>query len=495
MRTRIVKDGGKYKLITHSGKELFAAGSRAEVVAEATRLRAEARAGRGPLVALSAEGEGQGDDDPSNPSQIAHLSATIDLASAPGTVTPIMQDEVDRLSAIPLVDSDGNEIPRIFRESFILRPGTFNGHPFPAEDVRAYHANHAAKVRLGHKLPPIQVEHELGVSHKNGLVVSTAINDKPADGPHLHAILEYRGSRAVEAVEAGLWEHLSGSFHTGLKEILEVSVVEDPAVGHGGGEKARMLGHRRNESTPTPNPQKLSKNEGDQTVKKGLLSRLLSGIFGGADSASTAKLSTKETNLVNDIKAHKADLSDPATAALALKVAKASGVDLSAVEAVLEAAVEAEDDDANGSASTAATPTTSTANLSNDLGEKIMGVIAGLSAKIDELQTAALSKDEKAADLADDQAITDLVKSGHVTPANKESSLAVLKSLRGDDGARAQFLAVLSSKRVLNLGRETVDEGVEAKANTPTSNASEFMALAAESMGLTLDEKGKVVKA
>lgn len=124
--------------------------------------------------------------------------------------------ELEHFDAVP--EFTGG--PCLWREAEILRPGTYKGAEFSAEDVQSI----AALYDRVNEPVPLQLEHSMSLEKQHGFV--HAVKTVEMDGvPVAVALLQILGSWAIERVLDGRLAALSAGLYLDPCEIFELSFV------------------------------------------------------------------------------------------------------------------------------------------------------------------------------------------------------------------------------------------------------------------------------
>lgn len=539
MRTKVVPiEGGGYELRHDSTNELLGKGTRAECEALAVSLRVimKAEVAKTKIAELGAPSTvdplsylsfDPGDDEGA---EFASADQLVELGCGPmSDDVRLFTDEVRKLSATPLLDSNANEVPRTYREGFVLRPGTFvgmNGRrvKITRSDILEFAANHDPLYP-----PKIQIVHSDHPNLTLGYVAQVKVSGTSEADTRMHQLLEFRGRTAVDNMEAGLYRDLSvGLWRTpGAQRLKETSIVGDGAVGATGGEKARILPLDATPaaapaalSTPTttltPAPTtKVTKTKGESIM--GFFNQLFGAMVGQkrAEKKAAGEAVALSNGLTEaDLDAVEAGKEEALTREKALAIADSLGFDKEGVGKLL-LSLEADGVLKKPAAVAAVAPATPTPTLTppatspaglgylnNDgtinlsaFPPELQGfgaVMAAQQAEIVSLKTAAATATAEGLQAVNDRACNDLIGLGKITPADKPKVLAVLGKM--DDGTRADYLRTLGlSAAQVQFGRQSIPETNAPESHPMSAKETNDLALDMLGLGGWTVEGGKLV--
>ena len=180
-----------------------------------------------------------------------------------GPMHPVESEAL--LSYGAAVQAEGGE-KALLRECEVLTPGTYNGFPFSADELRDYARNHSPA-----DPPPIIKDHNLkDADNGHGYVRGMRYDE---ESQMLLCLAEFLGSHAVERVKDKRWKKLSGRFNISenpeRRRMTELSVTLKPAftgsrigrkkeapMSKGSAEQAKLSAQNGTEKpVPTPPPE------------------------------------------------------------------------------------------------------------------------------------------------------------------------------------------------------------------------------------------------
>jgi hypothetical protein len=474
MRTRIVKENGAFNVYhdgtntllgsrpDHEAAKEFAATMRGLVKAEAAKVK------------IAELGDGGADSD-------------LLILEFGGEQSPItadlrfFEDEIANLSASPLLDSNGNDVPRTYREGFVLRPGEFvdaNGR-----EVRIT-PDHIARIHRNHdpSYPPkIQLQHRGDPRDTQGYVPLTTVHGT-GDATELHVALEFRGREAVDKAEAGLYRDLSAGINMRTWTLEEVSVVGKGAVGATGGKRAQIKFSTNTNNGATP-----------QKEQKPM--SFLAKLWGAMVRDRRAEAATKNESITLAAGVTEADLAAMEKGEVAvldrdkvLATAATLGLDEEGVKRFLLAL------EADGALSVApATPTPDPNQL--DLSAVPPAVLAMFKAQEAEIATLKASReaDAIAARTSKHQGcLASLMAAGKLPPSEEKPMLALFAKM--EDAEVEMVLGRLGMQPAeIRFGRASMPDIAKPPTGTTTpEEASKEALLNLSAVGFKFED-GKIV--
>lgn len=131
--------------------------------------------------------------------------------------------------------------PRMLREVFLIRKGTFNDIPFDDADLQALIDNWDRPI-------PFQIDHKTEYQFNVGQLLSIR-----KEGSRVYGLAEVVGYSAINDIKTGRMREVSIGFYLKPRKLIEFSATKFPAVG--GKDPAQIINPPYNPNSPqTENP-------------------------------------------------------------------------------------------------------------------------------------------------------------------------------------------------------------------------------------------------
>lgn len=138
-----------------------------------------------------------------------------------GRLKPVAGEEEEACLSAFAVEKKTNP-QSLLTQSEVLEPGVYNGHEFTPDYLRAVAKNYNPS-----QPPPIVKDHKLDDADAcYGRVRGLRFDE---DSQKLLSLSEFLGSHAIERVQDGRWDKLSGRFLMRSQRMTELSVTLNPA--------------------------------------------------------------------------------------------------------------------------------------------------------------------------------------------------------------------------------------------------------------------------
>lgn len=141
----------------------------------------------------------------------------------------------------PMYIQERGYSPRMLREVFLIRKGTFNDIPFDDADLQALIDNWDRPI-------PFQIDHKTDYQSNVGQLLSVR-----KEGSRVYGLAEVVGYSAINDIKTGRMREVSIGFYLKPRKLIEFSATKFPAVG--GKDPAQIINPEYNPNTPqTDNP-------------------------------------------------------------------------------------------------------------------------------------------------------------------------------------------------------------------------------------------------